>query len=45
MYTHTHTDRERERDKERVESRRQGAVGTEPGLQEKVPERSPAEGC
>lgn len=30
---------------ERVESRRQGAVGTEPGLQEKVPERSPAEGC
>lgn len=30
---------------ERVESGRQGAVGTEPGLQEKVPERSPAEGC
>lgn len=30
---------------ERVESRRQGAVGTEPGLQEKVLERSPEEGC
>ena len=30
---------------ERVESRRQGAVGTEPGLQEKVPERSPKKGC
>lgn len=29
---------------ERVESRRQGAVGTEPGLQEEVLERSPKEG-
>lgn len=29
----------------RVESRRQGAVGTEPGLQEEVLERTPMEGC